>query len=286
PWQHEGSTYGIQLQLTCQQIYYNKQMFADAGISGPPDTWDDLLAIATELTRGNVHGIALNQDASYSYPWILQAGGTLYDNDAEEFLSPHAAAARALQFQQDLCHKHQASPVPVASNDYSGPQKLLSAERAAMIITGPWDIKPIREGSPDLDLGLGLPLQDEERLTHLAGSGVFIPAKSKHPDLAWDLVKRLTALETELALTEESGQTMPRKSWAEHPDITSDPVTQKLAEALQYTVDWGQAVAPSGKLPVITDAYKTLYQSVVLSNKPVDAEMQNFLQAAETAHNG
>lgn len=286
PWQHDGTTYGIQLQLTCQQIYYNKTMLSDAGISGPPDTWDDLLAAAKELTRDDVYGMALNQDASYSYPWILQAGGVLYDADAEGFLSPRAAATEALQFQQDLCHKHKVSPVPVASNDYSGPQKLLSANRAAMIITGPWDIKPIREGSPDLDLGLGLPLKNEERLTHLAGSGVFIPEKSRHPDLAWDLIKRLTALETELALTKESGQTMPRKTWAEHPDITSDPVMQKLAEALQYTVDWGEAVAPSGKLPVISDAYKTLYQSVVLSRKPVDAELQSFVKAAQAAHNG
>lgn len=286
PWQHEGSTYGIQLQLTCQQIYYNKQMFADAGIDGPPDTWDDMLEMATELTKGNVHGLALNQVGSYSRSWFLQAGGTLYDTDAKEFLSPHSAATRALQFQQDLCHKHKVSPVPVASTDYSGPQKLLSAKRAAMILTGPWDIKPIRTGSPDLDLGLGLPLKDKKRIAPFAGSGVFIPAKAKKPDLAWDLIKRLTALDTELALTKESGQTMPRKSWAEHPDITSDPLMQTLAEALQYTVDWGEAVAPSGKLPVIDDAYDKMYQAIVMSNRPVEAELQTFLKAAQAAYSG
>ena len=60
PWQHAGKTYGIQIHLTCSQLYYNKKMLAAAGVK-PPATWDDLLAVGKKLTSGHRYAIALNQ---------------------------------------------------------------------------------------------------------------------------------------------------------------------------------------------------------------------------------
>lgn len=283
PWQHEGSTYGVQLHLTCNQLYYNKKMFSAADITKPPTTWDELVSVAKKLTGNGKHGIALNQDYTYSYPWLLQNGVEAYDAKTKTVLDPHDAALEAMRFQYDLVHRHKVSPVPTPSSDYSGPQRLLSAKRVAMILTGPWDIKPIRDGSPDVDLGLALPLTHEKRGTHFAGSGVMIPKKAKHADLAWDLIKRMTALDVELQVTKEAGMTMPRKSWAEAKQVTSDPLLDKVAEALSYGTDWWRALAPTGKGPKIEDSYKTFYQSVVLKGTKPEQAMSTFLSATKKA---
>lgn len=280
PWQRQGKTYGVQLHLTCNQLYYNKGMLSDAGIK-PPQTWDDFLAAAKELTGKGRYGVALNQDYSYSWPWFLQNGAQWYDPSSKDVLVPHAAALAAMQFQYELVHKYKVSPAPVPSTDYEGPQRLLSAKRAAMILTGPWDIEPIHKGSPDVDLGLALPLTHKTRATHLAGSGVFIPAKARNADLAWDLIKRLTKLDIELALTKEAGMTMPRKSWAAQPQVKNDETIGAVAAALKYGSDWGRTMAPTGKGPQVEDAYKTFYQSVVCKGTPPEKAMPAFLQTAK-----
>ncbi len=281
PWQNGGKTYGVQIHLTCSQLYYNKKMLSAAGVR-PPATWDELIAAGKKLTTGNRYAIALNQDSGYSVPWLLQNGVVEYDPTSKQLLTPHDAALEALQFQHDLIYKYKYSPAPTPSSDYSGPQKLLSAQRAAMIVTGPWDILPIRQAG-GVDLGIALPLMKKQRKTILAGSGLVIPAKAKNRDLAWDLIKRLTTLEAELAVTKEAGQTMPRKSWTTQPQVKADPLIAAVAEALPYGTDWGQKLAPTGKGPQVDDAYKTLYQSVAISGKTPAGPMSEFLGAAAKA---
>lgn len=282
PWTHDDKIWGVPLHLTCNQLYYNKGMLSDAGID-PPETWDDFLAAAKELTGKGRYGTALNQDYSYSYPWFLQNGAKWYDAPSKQVLAPHDAALAAMQFQYELVHKHKVSPAPVPSTDYEGPQRLFSAKRAAMILTGPWDIEPIHKGSPDIELGLALPLKEKEQATHLAGSGVFIPKKAKNPDLAWDLIKRLTKLEIELQVTKDSGISMPRKSWSASSQVKADKTMTSIADALKVGTDWGREMAPTGKSPEVSDAYKTFYQSVVCKGTKPEKAMPEFLEAAKKA---
>ncbi|MGH8792009.1 MAG: ABC transporter substrate-binding protein [Stackebrandtia sp.] len=275
----EDETYGIQLHLTCTLLFYNKTMLADANVD-VPTTWDELLDAAKKLTSGDVHGIALNQDHSYSWPWMLQNGVAYYDAETKDFLTPHDAALEALQFQQDLVHKHKVSPTPTPGTDYSGPQKLLSANRAAMILTGPWDLAPIAESSPDLDVGIAPVLRGKEQATLQAGAGMFIPAKAKDPDMSWDFVKRITALEVELAATEEADMLMPRLSWAEEPEVQDNELFKPFADSFEYAVAHEADLALTGKSGDVGELYKTLYQGVVINADPPEEALQTFLDAA------
>ncbi|NEE02882.1 ABC transporter substrate-binding protein [Phytoactinopolyspora halotolerans] len=277
---YQGETYGIQLHLTCVLPFYNKAMFDAAGLR-PPETWDDLLAAAQELTGDGVHGIALNQDASYAWSWLLQNGVQYYDPETEELMTPRDAAIEALQFQADLVHKHKVAPVPTPGTDYSGPQKLLSAERAAMILSGPWDLLPIQETSPDLQLGIAPALRNREQASVQAGTSMFIPAASAHPDLAWDLIKRLTALEVEQKATEEAGMLMPRQSWAELPSVQENEHFAVFADAFPYAVDYVEQLRLTGKSGEIGELFTTLYQDVVMNNTPAEKAMESFISEGE-----
>jgi multiple sugar transport system substrate-binding protein len=277
---YEGEVYGIQLHLTCTLLFYNRTMLENAGLQ-PPTTWPELLRVAEELTGGGVHGIALNQDSSYTWPWLLQNGVRYFDPSSGDLLVPHEAAIEALQFQADLVHKHNVSPIPTPGTDYAGPQKLLSAERAAMILTGPWDLLPIRETSPDLDLGIAPAPTQRAQATIQAGTSVFIPAQAKHPDLAWELVKRLTALEVEGEATEEAGMLMPRKSWADLPIVADDDHYSVFADAFPYASDVMEDLRPTGKSGEIGELFTTLYQNVVMNNTPAEDALSSFLSEAE-----
>lgn len=49
--QYEGETYGVPFNRSVPVFYYNADMFEEAGISGPPETWDDVEEYATKLAR-------------------------------------------------------------------------------------------------------------------------------------------------------------------------------------------------------------------------------------------
>ncbi|MCF6525253.1 ABC transporter substrate-binding protein [Streptomyces sp. JJ36] len=276
---HKGEPYGIQLHQTCSLLLYNRKMFREAGVR-PPTTWDEVVEVCTALTGDGVHGIALNQDQSYAWPWMLQNGVREYDPETGELLTPRDAAIEALQFQADLVHEHKVSPVPTPGTDYSGPQKLLSAGRVAMIVSGPWDLDPIAQTSPDLDLGIAQMPRKRKQATILAGTSLFIPAKAKRPDLSWDLIKRFTTLKTELAVTEEAGMLMPRKSWGEKPLVQDDPHTRAFAEGLAYAEDPHRGLYLTGHYGEISeDLWKRLYQSVVMEKQPVAQAYEEYRKA-------
>ncbi|GHO46138.1 ABC transporter substrate-binding protein [Ktedonospora formicarum] len=214
-----GEVYGIQLHLTCMLLFYNKDLLSKSGHSTVPTTWEEFVDACQALTGNNVYGFAANQDSSYAWPWFFQNNVHIYDPAKKIISMDNPAAYEALQFQSDLIYKHKVAPVPVATGSYDGPQKLLSAGRAAFIVTGPWDIKPILGANPNFPLGIAQALKKSSQATSAAGTSLMIPKKAKNPDMAWEFMKRLLALETEIAVTKEASMTMPRKSWSQHADV-------------------------------------------------------------------
>jgi multiple sugar transport system substrate-binding protein len=277
--QYEGKTYSIPLHLTANGLlFYNKAM-----IETPPATWDEFLEAAKGATKDKVFGCSLNSDPSYAAPYYNQQGVSFSDVAAKQFMQPADAALKTMQFLQDLVYTHKVSPAPVATTDYSGPQKLFSANRAAMFVSGPWDIGPIRQGSPDLDLGVAVPLTGAVQSAAMAGSGLMIPAKAKDPKLSWELITRLGAVQTELAATKEAGMSMPRKSWAADPAVAADPNLAVIAKSLAVVAKQDIALSASGKAAQIQELWKKAYQQMIIQHAPVGPTLDDFRKQAEAA---
>jgi raffinose/stachyose/melibiose transport system substrate-binding protein len=58
-YQVDGKQYGIPFDLGMVGFWYNKKQFAQAGITTPPATWDDLIADIAKLKAANLTPIAL-----------------------------------------------------------------------------------------------------------------------------------------------------------------------------------------------------------------------------------
>ncbi|GAA5007416.1 extracellular solute-binding protein [Kitasatospora paranensis] len=81
-----GSQYGIPFVASTRVFFYNKTMFAKAGITAPPTTWDELRHDA-ELIKAKVPGVtpyALplgpEEAQAESMIWAMGGGGGLADN--------------------------------------------------------------------------------------------------------------------------------------------------------------------------------------------------------------
>lgn len=279
----DGEVYGVQLHLTCALLFYNQDMFDAAGITAPPTNWEEFLATAQETAKDGVFGFAPNQRTEYTWFFLLQNGVRFYDPETNTIPMDNEAAYEAMRFQADLIHEYNVSPVPIASADYEGPQKLFSAKRTAMIVTGPWDIKPIQDGSPDINWGIAQALTQKEQSTFAAGTSMMIPTEAENPDLAWDLMKRLVALDIEVAATKEASMAMPRKSWGEQPEIQEMERIDPFAQGLNYAVDVGGELRLTGKSGEIEELFGLTYEQVIYRNTPPEEALGDFVEKANEA---
>jgi multiple sugar transport system substrate-binding protein len=74
----------VPLYSLAYALYYNKAMFARAGISSPPTTWEQLVADGRKLTTGKQWGLAieganLSENAHHAFTFSQQYGGEWFD---------------------------------------------------------------------------------------------------------------------------------------------------------------------------------------------------------------
>lgn len=265
---YDGKHYGLQMHLTCVALVYNVDLLKDAGFDAPPTTWDEFMKVAQATAKDGRFGFVPNQVPMYHWPWIFQNGGDYYDPATNKVSFDRPEAVEAVQFLADMIHKDKVAPLPVAGVDYEGPQKLFTAGRAAMILTGPWDVAPIKTGNPNLNWDIAPNLTNQKQATVAGGVSLVIPAAAEHPDQAWDLLKRFTSLETERKASLENGMTMPRKSWAALDEVKADPILSKYSECLPTSREVTALLDPTGKSSRVETLFKAAVEDILYNNKP------------------
>ena len=133
--------YGLPTAVRSLALFYNKALFAEAGIANPPANLDELLAAALATTKrdgaGNITSAGITLDmAGQDHHWwrevlVRQNGGVPYD-DAGNVAYNDAAGAAALKFYTDLQTEHKVGLVGFMDEG----QAAFRAGLAAMTIDG------------------------------------------------------------------------------------------------------------------------------------------------------
>src|SRR5918992_1340902 len=75
----DGSMFGLPFDGETTGLFYRTDLFEEAGIEGPPQTWEEFEQTAAALTNPaeQQYGVAMfsTEAAYYWYPWLWQAGG-------------------------------------------------------------------------------------------------------------------------------------------------------------------------------------------------------------------
>ncbi|HEX7784722.1 MAG TPA: extracellular solute-binding protein, partial [Methylomirabilota bacterium] len=108
-----GKTWGIPFQRSTVVMYWNKELFKEAGLdpNKPPTTWAELKAMATKLTKKDASGKVTQygvQIPSSGFPyWLFQTltttnGAILANDTGSQVKFDDPAVIEALQFWVDL----------------------------------------------------------------------------------------------------------------------------------------------------------------------------------------
>lgn len=237
---YEDSKYAIPKDLDTIGLYYNKELFDQAEVSYPDDTWDwdDFLEAAKKLTdkEKGVYGFAAQHYGQAGhYNTIYQAGGYVISEDLSTSGFDDPKTIEGLEFFIDLIHKHGVSPTLAQLTDTEARQQFES-DKVAMHFDGSWMAKVFSESLQDKVDVTVLP-KGEKRATIIHGLGHGISANSENPDEAWKLVEFLASKEVN-EIFSESGLFLPTHEdvWETWVDSVPELNTQSFIDMIEYSV--------------------------------------------------
>jgi len=137
--EYKGQRYAIPLDVHPLVLYYNKDMFQQAGITVPTDrpmTRQEFEAAADALNKDGVSGIAIGTLDVLFETIVEQFGGRVVNEDGTQATFNSEEGVRALTYLRDLRQKY--SPGLAGQGDPEVTRFQQGA--AAMVIHGPWQI--------------------------------------------------------------------------------------------------------------------------------------------------
>nr|WP_108871227.1 extracellular solute-binding protein [Tessaracoccus timonensis] len=106
---YEGKVYGVPMLMEVYTPCYNSEVIEKLGFDGPPETWDDLRAVADKaLADGMSLADYAAADGSLNgtfYPFLWQAGGEVLDESGKNVAFDGPEGVEALTFLRELADK-------------------------------------------------------------------------------------------------------------------------------------------------------------------------------------
>lgn len=213
---YDGSVYGFPRDISVEALYYNKDMFDQAGIPYPDETWtwDDLLSAAEQLTvkdaSGKTERYGLGMEAGKWQLWVGQNGGTILDDmrNPSQCTLNDPAAAEAIQFFADLINNGYAMRDADLSQA-GGDAGVFSSGQAAMIIQNSSRVSAFNAAGLNYDVAVVPIPEGGQRSASAGGAAWVMSAASDNKDAAWTFLSWLQSTDGGQKLYTESGEIFP-----------------------------------------------------------------------------
>lgn len=253
PWRAGGSLFLV-----------NCKMLQDAGVEVPKLgwNWDDLTAISEKLynkEKGTYGFGVVGSSTDYAtewqfWPFLLQAGGTIIENNRAAFNSP--AGVKALEY---LISLKPYMPEGFTSMDLNQLVDLMVSDKVAMFEDGPWFIGIIQSGHPDFDVCVAPMTVGEMPGNIVGGTALGMSPLSKHKEEAWKFIDFMTSDDILIRWNEATNNIPPNTAAFERPLYQSGPMAVAAEVVKQPNV------IPANQYP---------------ESDALNAIMRNYLQAA------
>lgn len=142
----DDTLYGVPMQYNLQYLYYNKDIFAEAGLDpeAPPTTLDEMkeAAIACTDASQNRYGVGFPYDSVFFIQYLWANGGDVINQEGTENLLNSEENKETLTWIQDLAVNEGASPQGLTAVDAD---TMFQAGQLAMYTSGPWNINGLTQ---------------------------------------------------------------------------------------------------------------------------------------------
>lgn len=267
----DGKTYAVPYRGGGYHLYYNKDMFDEAGIPYPDMyksyTWEEFREIAKQLTHGEggdkVYGVYM-----MGWPWMqmfqaMQSGTRIVDNDYNvDIDTPEVRAALEWYYNTCVVDKSQMTPAEATATNASI-TPVFVGEKAAMILGGDYmagNIKNnIKDGTMTFNWGMARCPVDEgvEYATHNVVTTACLNPNAKNPELAVDFLMFLCSEEGQTIIAEQGSKPVlsteaTRAAWLAGVEVYSEEQAELYFEGVNAFSD-PQNLASGAASTVLTE---------------------------------
>ncbi len=261
-------------------LYYNKAMFAAAGIASPPATWSDLVADGKKLTHGGNYGLAVEgasipENIHNVFILSKQMGGSFFDSAGNPTFTTPQNVAAVQQWVNFMATDHIVNP---GDAQYDQNQSLsdFAKGKAGMLLwqaagtalkadgmaAGAYGVAPVPVES-------GTPSSSNPD-SMVAGINMAVFKDSKNQAAALKFVNFMTSQSESVKLNGEYGSIPPITS-----ALTASPAANQEQTVLRNVLSTSAVAMPqvpkeSQFETVVGTAVKNLFADAA-SGKPVSA---------------
>jgi len=269
-----GKTWGIPFQRSTIVMYWNKELFKQAGLdpNRPPQNWAELVEYGKKLTQRDAAGKVSTwgvQIPSSGFPyWLFQAfttqnGVELMNTEGTQTYFDKPEVVEALQYWVDLSRKHQIHPPGIV--EWGTTPKDFLERKAAIIWTTTGNLTYIRNNA-NFDFGVAMLPAGKQRGTPTGGGNFYV-------------FKKASATEREAAMKFIQWVTSPKRAaeWAIATGyIAVSPAAWDTPEMKKYLADFPAPTVARDQLQYAVAELSTH------ENQRVTKALNDGLQAALT----
>lgn len=277
-----GTISALPTRTTCWMLFYNSDMFKDAGIQMPEQpTWDEYREMSKKFTSGD--------GTQYGGTWVdwgiypalaTQKGIYLNDDDLTEVQA-------SLEYVNELLNVDK-SHTPLAEIKSNDSQWLSDFEnkRTAMVVNGEWLINMLltdqKAGKTDINWEVApMPVGDGVEAGTTWGSFQFagIPKDAKHPEESFDFLQYLCG-DGGASVLPAYGM-LPAYASEAAQDTFDKTVGKESASKIAFNAKKVQEIPAYGKYSELDRAFREHAELYLFGEKNIEDTMENFKKQRE-----
>ncbi|MEU9493066.1 sugar ABC transporter substrate-binding protein [Streptomyces sp. NPDC048215] len=223
-------------------LYYNKKMFADAGITAPPATWDQLVEDGRKLSKDGKWGLGaegsnLSNNIHQTFVLGQQHGADFFDEQGKADFTSDGAVAAVKQYVDFMAKDKIIAP---GNAEYAQNQSLtdFAKGRTAMVL---WQaaattfaaqgMKPENWGVAPVPVPAGAPGAGKQTNSMVAGINMAVFRNTRNIDGAKKFVRFMTSDAEQKILCKTYGSIPPVKAAQSDPAFAA-PELKVLRDTL------------------------------------------------------
>jgi multiple sugar transport system substrate-binding protein len=152
----DGTQYGIPFVGSVRGLFYNKEIFRKAGISKPPETWDELREAASKIDASGETGYGMPlgpEEAQAEFSLFMWGnGGDWVDGDTWTIDRPENV--EALQYMNDLANADEVTQPNPGTTNRTDLWKVFGAGKIGMVMGSNFYPVLLKDQNPKLDYGV------------------------------------------------------------------------------------------------------------------------------------
>lgn len=235
---------GVPVCYYSELLFWNKQMFREAGLSHAPTDYDELVSFARKLAKYDASGNLIRSGFSlrimgapsgtmekfwaqglipYGVDVVMPKGNGKYD------AFPQKAGEWGLTHYIDMLYKYNVDNFLVKHDS-----EAFALGQTAMFEREQWVVGYLKTNAPNLEYGIAHLPKYKSRGTFVKARALYVTKSSKNPKEAWDFVRFFFGPKYQSLMVTQTGWLSTRQD-LNYNELLKD--TPQLLDVLTYPKD-------------------------------------------------